>query len=575
MDDKYASSSKAAPTRLTPRVRKLLILLVLLGTTVVVWLCLREPRFQGKIASYWLDHMDSEIETQAAVTAFRGMGEPGTMFLVETIKAKPLPRGPSLFDRLAESRLPMPDSFRDALLSRPAPIDRRGNALGILRSLGPQAEVALPSLMREFNADARREGIMDDFEVAEALEALGEYKAKYIPDFIRALEQCRWEPDASEAVSLLGSIGPKAKAAIPALLKALPAGREVLSNAVAAAIWSIDRRTNFALGIFTNELRSKYDTFQNRTVPLGHLEEMGPAAKPALPLVLEQLTNSDDHVRTAAAKALCKIDPALYRSTIDEMNRNPEASVERLTQAIQGTLRERSKALQVIIMYGPDAKPAVPALIEVLERAPATDAVNAVGEIGPEARAAVPALIALLPARRFDVSTSDICRALGSIGLGATSAVPGLKQLLQGSNQWTRLAAATALARIVPEEKDYLAPILRGLTNLSYPTPKGSENLGKDPRFSWPAKVALWRLGLEKEPPIGEMMPPSHSWEQPVALLLLGDIGPPAKAALPYLEKILDSDQDINLRRMAAIAIKRIDPQEAARLRLPGFLALP
>jgi hypothetical protein len=45
MDDSNARSSKAASTKLTSRVRKLLVFRVLLGTTGVVCLCLREQRF--------------------------------------------------------------------------------------------------------------------------------------------------------------------------------------------------------------------------------------------------------------------------------------------------------------------------------------------------------------------------------------------------------------------------------------------------------------------------------------------------------------------------------------------------
>ena len=257
-----------------------------------------------------------------------------------------------------------------------------------------------------------------------------------------------------------------------------------------------------------------------------------------------------------------------------------KANVERLAQAIRGTARERSTALEVIAMYGPDAKPALPALIEILLLAPPKGsgpgmaweyAIDAVGEIGPDARSAVPALLALLPAKRFDISPAEICRALGNIGPGATSAVPTLKQYLQSSRPWDRIVAATALARIAPEEKAALAPVLKELTNCTYQ----GRNLGKDPHFCWPAKVALWRLGLEKEPPIAEMMPSLESWSVLVAIPLLGDIGPPAKAALPYLQKILDSDQDIYIRRKAAIAIKKIDPQLADKLQVPGILAMP
>jgi hypothetical protein len=35
------------------------------------------------------------------------------------------------------------------------------------------------------------------------------------------------------------------------------------------------------------------------------------------------------------------------------------------------------------------------------------------------------------------------------------------------------------------------------------------------------------------------------------------------------------SHYDVRLRRRAALAIRKIDPQEAGRLHLPGILALP
>jgi HEAT repeat protein len=581
MDDTNASSSKAAPARLTPRVRKLLIFLALIGTTVVVWLCLREPGYQGKSASYWLEHAEDETSTQAAVTAFRVMGKPGILFLAKTIEANPFLRVSSPFDRLAESRLPMPTFLRKALHSQSAPINRRGNALRILQSLGPDAEAALPSLMREYNAMVNAGEIWPDQDIIEALGAVGDRKAKYIPDFIKALRNRR-EATAWVGAYLLGSIGPKAKAAVPVLLEQMPAGSWRLSNAVAEALWKIDRQTNLVLAAFTNELLTVPESLQG--VPLGNLCEMGPAARPALPLLLQMLTNSNEWVRTGAVQALSKIDPGLFKSTIAEINQNPTATVERLLRVIQKSDSDHEnrleyvQALRALALFGHEARPAVPALIEILERArpegvtPGAEleaAVNVLAEIGPEARSAVPALVALLTVRRFYNEPSEICRALGNIGPGAASAVPALEEILQGGDPWLQIAAATALVRIVPEEKSYLAPILMTLTNSS------NYDFGKDPRFSWPAKVALWRLGLEKEPPIAEMMPPRHSWPIWVALPLLGDIGPAAKPALPYLEHIVDSDPEIAFRRMAAIAIRKIDSQEAAKLQLPGILVPP
>jgi HEAT repeat protein len=426
---------------------------------------------------------------------------------------------------------------------------------------------------------------LGDWDVVAALEAVGDLKANYIPDFIKALQNT-WEPTAIDGALLLGSIGPKARVALPVLLEQMPTGDWHFSNVVMEALWKIDRPTNLALEVFTNELLTvrRGDELD----PLRSLCEMGLAAEPAAPLVLRLFTNSDYRLRIAAATTLQKIDPALYRSTIDELNRHSGGNMERLLQVIRSSdsnRKSRMRDLEALAMYGSDARPAVPALIDILQCPPpkgvfpgleCEDAINVLAEIGPEARDAVPPLVALLPSKRFDIHPSDVCRALGNIGPGASAAVPALKHLLQSGDPWKQIGAATALARIDPEEKEYLAPILMTLTNFSYPPgAEHGENLGKDPRFSWPARVALWRLGLEKEPPVAEMMPPTSAGALLDALPLLGDIGPAAKAALPYLERIAESDQEIMYRRMAAIAIRKIDPQEAARRQLPGILALP
>jgi hypothetical protein len=96
--------------------------------------------------------------------------------------------------------------------------------------------------------------------------------------------------------------------------------------------------------------------------------------------------------------------------------------------------------------------------------------------------------------------------------------------------------------------------------------------------FRLAASVPLWRLGLEKEPPvtaiIDEIKKPASS-EQIAYVEMLGDIGPDAKAGLPVLKTFVEPDRFIRLRRSAAIAIRKIDPAEAARLGLPGNLVVP
>jgi HEAT repeat protein len=214
-------------------------------------------------------------------------------------------------------------------------VDWRNKALHMLKLLGPSADPALPELIRQFNQTVawgdRTEG---DWAIVNAISVIGDAKTNYIPDFIRAIQQ-NWEPTALEAVYLLGSIGPKAKAAVPVLLEQLPRGDWEYSNAVTEAVWKIDRSTNLALEVFTNELL----TFRidSKTIPLRSLAEMGSAGEPAAPLVLALLTNFYYPVRLAAAKALQQIDRDLYRSKIDELNRNSSPNIERLILQVRST----------------------------------------------------------------------------------------------------------------------------------------------------------------------------------------------------------------------------------------------
>jgi hypothetical protein len=455
--------------------------------------------------------------------------------------------------------------------------------------LGPAAEPALPGLMRQFNAvvNAHTRWEYEYWDMVSVLEAMGDLKAQYVPDLIKAV-QSDWEQTIVAGVNLLGSIGPKAKDTVPVLLERMQGTDWWLSNSVAEAVWKIDRRTNIALEIFTNNLTLARTG--SKTDALGFLGAMGPAAQPATGMVLRILFNSNInerwpaaniHDRWPAAKTLSQIDPALFKSTMAELNKDVPTKVQRLVELVDRTNDfGRMRLFEALAMYGVDAKSALPTLIEFLKTPPPSgnlsglvwgakqEAINVLAEIGPDAQPAVPALIAFLRAKGIDRYPLEICRALRNIGPGAAEAVPELKRLLQGNNEAFRFTAALALASVAPQEKTNLAPILRRLE-------KDAKNKD-DLRLACQAEVALWRLGLEPTPPLSEMMSPGQPWP-PDTVQLLGDIGPAAKSALPYVEQILNAKrwEDIMSSRMAAIAIRKIDPQEADKLGLPGILALP
>jgi hypothetical protein len=83
MDEKNANLHQRAKFRLW------ILLLLVAAAVTVLWAAQREPAYQGKTAGYWLNKMASPMEQEAAVSAFRAMGKPGVLFLVNETRSKP------------------------------------------------------------------------------------------------------------------------------------------------------------------------------------------------------------------------------------------------------------------------------------------------------------------------------------------------------------------------------------------------------------------------------------------------------------------------------------------------------
>jgi HEAT repeat protein len=177
-------------------------------------------------------------------------------------------------------------------------------------------------------------------------------------------------------------------------------------------------------------------------------------------------------------------------------------------------------AVLVIRRIGRHGESAVCSIVETLRRKNDLPenrrafAALALGGIGPKAAKGVPELLKLL---RDESSYARwaAAKALGEIGGSATSATPALSIALHDSNDNVRLAAALALWRVGRDSKE---PV-RVLTDLAK-------------RSALPdAQVS--------------------------AIRALGEIGPPAKAAVPMLEGLLKSNK---LQLISAEALCQIDP---------------
>ena len=541
------------------------------------------------------------------------MGRDGVVFLAQTLKMPLRERIGRVIFHKYNPPVWLSEALDKFLNFSPGRMDElRLRAANMLSQLGPAAEPALPEMLRVFRNEDYRDPVTQ--VVAETLESMGEKVSFMVPELIQGLKDTNLDR-AVICAEILGAIGPKAKPAIPALLNATNAV-DWLSQSAAFAVWDIDRQTNAVIEALARDFAYQP---QARWSLLRGVQRRGTALKAAAPIVQQALYDSSQNVRDEAERILQQLDPERLQATIAQLNRNAPLILQQTIALLEsGTYKVPHRAYTVIEYFGPKAERAVPALIEMLDQEPPdrpSDLMNfaavnkyllsirqalpAIVAIGRAARDAVPALTNLLERtnrfgiREFEV---DVCNALGSIGPAASEAVPVLEALLTRTNENIRFsgndaihfAAARALVEIAPSQASTAVILLKkedGEQEKSHfveiaPSPNKAEHgRGRVPLAWHPssqalsAQVALWKAGMEKEPPVTNLMAIlSKSWDpnSRAAIQLLAEIGPEARPALPLLETFLKPGQE--LRTDAAIAIQRIDPQEAARLGLPGLL---
>jgi HEAT repeat protein len=170
------------------------------------------------------------------------------------------------------------------------------------------------------------------------------------------------------------------------------------------------------------------------------LGDIGEPAKSAAVPLAELVKDRDEHVRREAIEALMKIhaDPEVVMPLAVKLLEDPDPTV-------------RIAVLQAIANRGP--KP-VPGLIRALQYEKAAYwACVALREIGPDAKAAVPALIEKLKDKHPELRR-EVILALAAMESEAASAVEPIAAALDDES--TRVAATYALGRIgrIPKEAE-------------------------------------------------------------------------------------------------------------------------
>jgi serine/threonine protein kinase len=227
------------------------------------------------------------------------------------------------------------------------------------------------------------------------------------------------------AAQALGKLGPKAAAAVPALVARLADDNPGVVQAATTALTSID----------PDWLRK---------IVIANLTNLAPRSEPAWPPSLA--------AQQEVVKQLASEDPRVHEAALDYLHK-----------------------------LGPDAAPAVPDLIELFNHPDPSvrcRAVTALGNIGPRAESAIPDLLVLMvdisdpftPIPKEQERIPNVGWALHQIdpnwqqSEAARRAIPDLIQRLSDPNPFVRASAADTLGALGPAASE-AAPHLRELTH--------------------------------------------------------------------------------------------------------------
>jgi hypothetical protein len=172
-----------------------------------------------------------------------------------------------------------------------------------------------------------------------------------------------------------------------------------------------------------------------RRKALESLAQMGPRARDALPVFLTALTDEDPVIR-GAGLGLTALRP------------DPQIGIAAVTPLLDDPLAiNQVSAANALADFG-ETRKAVTYLTVFLKGDAKTWAATGLSRLGPEARSAVPMLIEMLENRQGPAEGTAACTALAAIGRDAASALPALKAASQDVSKFVRDAALYAIRQI-------------------------------------------------------------------------------------------------------------------------------
>ncbi|MCY2930895.1 MAG: HEAT repeat domain-containing protein [Planctomycetota bacterium] len=371
--------------------------------------------------------------------------------------------------------------------------------------------------------------------------------------YITALKDSR-SSERREAILSLGQLGPKAADAVPDLVAIL--GDED-GNVRMLAILSLGRirsAPEIAVGPLAGLLKDESERV--RMAAADALGAFGAGAAPAKGALTTATKDKNIQVADAAETALRRIRFGLG----EKLGSLPAPGAKGNSSGLLSRMARESRwkmmpgggatIMQDAVADGVPVDRAIAALTEVLQDPHSDehrDAADALATFGPEAAAAVPALIAAW--KGTDSGMADTIElALGDIG---APAAPALTTAMKSNDKSLRFRAACALARCGPTAGKAALPVLQDALKSSETCRTAVYALGRLRAAAAPAVPAL--VGL---------LASDKSDARDAAIDSLGRIGPPAKAAVPKLGALLTG----RVRGDAAQALAQIGGEEAVKI---------
>lgn len=428
-------------------------------------------------------------------------------------------------------------------VSAEEPAPERSGLLAALAGDDNQAaqEAAMKLAERGGSAVAELTAALNDPETAHwacaILAEIGPAAEPAAPALAKVVEH--EAPDMRmQALVALAAIGPGAASAEAAVVKALDDETAAVRYAAALAAGKIGLKAALPK---LKEQRGGDDAFLN-TVSAWAIAKISPddeaAVKEAIELLVAGVKSDDVQARRAAARGIFELnappeivgealvealqhaDAQLQANIIDAVAALGAKAVPRIVERGLKNEALRHTAVLALAEIGPDAKEAVPALVELLgsdDEELKRDAQYALGEIGPASKQAVPELVKSLESENDELVTSA-CFALGKIGPDAAEAVSAIKEHCADAAGVHQLVGIWALLQIEPDNAETVE-----------------------------MAIPLLTAALESDKPLVRYE----------AASALGRIGPQAASATEALKK-LESDDDQQVAKAATEALAKI-----------------